>query len=259
MTRPTGSGNIQSPDALLDLISWHVFVAVWQIGHLLELDDFDLKLISVLLNQVLRVVWTVDILAMSVLSWTSVVTTDDEVGSTVVLADNGVPESLARTTHAHSQREKTENGHAVRVARKKSLVDTDTSEVVNVTWLGETNDWVDEDVGLAVASSANSKLTVSAMHWVSGLESDNLGPAKLVKVLTDLSWGVAQSNVVVVHQTVDGVELTTDVDLAGGVEEVLHSWVIRVTTEGILGLLLPSFVSAIALMKFRLPTHLSGV
>jgi len=119
--------------------------------------------------------------------------------------------------------------------------------VVDVTWLRKTNDWVDEDVGLTVAGSANSELTVSAVHWVSGLESDNLGPAKLVKVLTDLSWGVAQSNVVVVHQTVDGLELTTNVDLAGGVEEVLNSWVVRVTTEDVLGFLLPDLMSALSL------------
>jgi hypothetical protein len=65
--------------------------------------------------------------------------------------------------------------------------------VVNVTGLGETNNGVDEDVGLARAGSADSQFTVSAVHGVSGLESDNSGPAKLVEVQTDLCGRVCLS------------------------------------------------------------------
>jgi hypothetical protein len=53
------------------------------------------------------------------------------------------------------------------------LVDADAGEVVNVTGLGHTDHRVDQDVGLAGAGSTNSQLSVSAVHGVSRLESND--------------------------------------------------------------------------------------
>lgn len=232
-----GTGNVERLGAGRNLILGHVLVRVGEVGHLLEGNDLDAELIPVLLNKVLSVVWAVEVLTLAVLAGTGVVTTDDEVSGTVVLTDNGVPEGLARTTHAHGKSEETKNGHTVGVTGEESLVDTDTGEVINVTGLGKTNDGVDEDVGLAIAGSADGQLTVSAVHGVPGLESDNSGPAELVKVKTELSGGVAESNVVVVHQTVNGIELSSNVVVTGGVEEVLDSRVgLVVGTKDQLGL-----------------------
>lgn len=153
------------------------------------------------------------------------VTTDDEVGCTVVLADNSVPDGLARTSHTHSKRQKSQDGHAVGVAGHERLVDTDTGEVVNVTGLGQADDGVDEDVGLAGAGSADRQLTVSAVHGVPGLESDDLGPAKLVKVQTQFGGRVAETDIVVVLQAVDGLELAADVVLLDSFVEVLDGGV----------------------------------
>jgi hypothetical protein len=62
--------------------------------------------------------------------------------------------------------------------------------VVDVSWLREADDWVDEDVGLTGASGTDGQLSVGTMHWVSGLEGDNAGPAQLVEVESQLRWGV---------------------------------------------------------------------
>ena len=129
------------------------------------------------------------VLAVLVLAGTSVVTADDEVGRTVVLADDGVPEGLARTTHAHSEGEQGEGGHTVGVSGNESLVDTDTGEVVNVTRLGHADNWVDEDVGLLGAGGADRQLTVSTVHGVASLESDDLLPAELAEVGAELRGG----------------------------------------------------------------------
>jgi hypothetical protein len=67
------------------------------------------------------------------------------------------------------------------------LVYTHTGEVVDVAGLGETDDWVDKHVCLSCASGADCKLPVGAMHGVSGLESDDAGPAQLVEVKAKLS------------------------------------------------------------------------
>lgn len=236
----TGTGNIQGLGSLRNLVLGHVLVGVRKVGHLLEWHDFNAELVPVLLNKVLSVVWAVEVDTLAVLAGTSVVTANNEVSCTVVLADDGVPERLTRTSHTHGEGQQTQNGHAVGVAGKKSLVDADTGEVINVTGLGKTDDGVDEHVGLSAAGGTDSELTVGAVHWVAGLESDDLGPAKLVEVQTELCGRVAESDVVVVHQTVDSVELTTDVVVASGVEEVLDGrvCVVAVLVENLASLLL---------------------
>lgn len=168
------------------------------------------------------------------------VTADNEVGRTMVLADNGVPDGLTGTSHAHSQRQKSQDGHAVGVAGHQRLVDTDTGEVVNVTGLGQANNGVDENVGLASAGSADGQLTVSAVHGVPRLESNDLGPAKLVEVQTQFRGCVSETDIVVVLQAVDGLELAANVVLLDRLVEVLDGGVcyVVVLVEDLPGLLL---------------------
>ena len=233
-----GAGDVELAGGLGDLVDGLVLVGVGEVGHHLEGNDLDAELLAVLLDGVLGVVGAVEVLALAVAAGTGVVAADNEVGGTVVLADDGVPDGLAGTTHAHGERKQTEDGHAVGVAVHDGLVDTDASEVVNVTGLGQADDGVDEDVGLSGAGGNDGELTVSAVHGVAGLESDNLGPAKLLEVKTELGRGVAESDVVVVHEALDGLDLATDVDVAGGVVEVLDGRVglVTVGVEDELGL-----------------------
>jgi hypothetical protein len=156
----------------------------------LEFHDLDSELGLVLLDSVLGIVGAVEILALGVGTRTGVVTTDNEVGGTMILADDGVPDGLTGTTHAHGQTEETQDGHAVGVAGKESLIGADTGEVVNVTGLGETDDGVNQDIGLAGTSRADSQLTVSTVHRVTSLESDDAGPAQFVEVDAQLCGGV---------------------------------------------------------------------
>ena len=184
------AGNVESSDASWDFVLGAVLVAVWEVGHHLEGNDLDTKLILVFLNSVLSIVWAVELLALAVLSGSSVIATNDEVGCSKVLADNGVPDSLTGSTHAHGEGEETKDGHTIGVPWEERLVNTDTGEVIDVSWLCETNDWVDENVGLAGTGSSNGQFSVGSVHWVSGLESDNLRPAELVKVKTELCRGI---------------------------------------------------------------------
>lgn len=183
------TGDVGGASALGDLVGGLVLIGVREVDHLLELDHLDAKLLLVLLDEVLSVIRTVVVLAVLVLAGTGMITTDDEVSSTVVLSDNGVPDSLTGTTHSHGEGEEGKSSHAVGVSGQKSLVDTDSGEVINVAGLGETNNGLDQDVGLLGASGADRQLTVSAVHGVSGLESDDLLPAELVEVGTELRGG----------------------------------------------------------------------
>lgn len=256
-----GAGDVGGASALGDLVTGHVLVAVGEVDHLLELDHLDAELLLVLLHEVLGVIRAVVVLAVLVLAGASVVTADDEVSGTVVLSDDGVPEGLAGTTHAHGQGQESESSHAVGVSGQQSLVDTDTGEVVNIAGLGETDDGLDQDIGLLGASGANRQLTVSSVHGVSGLEGHDLLPAQLVKVGAELrgsdcfsklasylalamrvdGWQLtAQVKEVVVLQAVDSLKLATNVELLGGGEEVLYTRVgIIVAAKDLLGLVDP--------------------
>lgn len=234
-----GTGDVESADISGDLILGLVFINVRAVGDLLELDDLDTQLTLVLLDSVLSVVRPVEVLALGVLTGTGVVTTNNEVSGTMVLPDDGVPDGLTGTTHTHGQGQKTQDGHTVGVTGEESLVGTDTGEVVDVTGLGETDNGVDQDVGLVGAGGTDGQLTVSSVHGVSGLESDNSGPAELVEVDTELCGSVAQSDIVVVVQLVDGLDLTTNVKLFGLVVEELDGRVVLVTTKDQLAFLDP--------------------
>jgi hypothetical protein len=166
--------DVESTDTSWDLIFGTVLVTVWKVGHHLEGDDFNTKLRLVFLNSVLCIVWTIEFLALAILSWTGMITANDEMSRTEILADNGVPDSFTRTTHSHSQRQETENSHAVRISWEKSLVNTNSGEMVDISRLCKTDNRVDENIGLAGTSSTDSQLTMSSVHWISSLEGNNL-------------------------------------------------------------------------------------
>lgn len=235
------TGDIEGADTSGDLVLGAVLVIVGAVGDLLELDDLDAQLGLVLLDGVLSVIRTVELLTLGILTGTGVVTTNNEVSGTMVLPDDGVPDGLTGTTHTHGQGQETQDGHTVRVAGEESLVGTDTGEVVNVTGLGQTDNGVDEDVGLLGAGGTDGQLTVSSVHGVSGLEGDNSVPAELVEVNAQLCGSVAQSDIVVVGELVDGLDLSTNVELFSLGVEVLDGGVVLVTTKDKLGFLLPVF------------------
>lgn len=114
----------------------------------------------------LRIVRAVEINTLGVLARTSVVTSNDEVCGSVILADDSVPNGFAGTGHAHSKGQQTDDSHAIGITGQESLVYTDTGEVVDVAGFRKTDDGVDEDVGLAGAGGADSEFTMGAVHRV---------------------------------------------------------------------------------------------
>ena len=137
---------------------------------------FDFEFILELGYELLSVVRTVEVLTLRVLSRSSVITTDDEVSRSEVLSDDSMPNCLARSSHSHSERQESESSHSLGVGTDDGLVDTDTGEVVDISGLGESYDGVNENVGVLLTSGTNGKFSVSAVHGVSGLESDDTGP-----------------------------------------------------------------------------------
>lgn len=151
-------------------------------------------------DELLGIVRAVEVLAGAVLSWTSVVTANDEVRHTKVLSNDGVPKSLARSTHSHGQRQESQVSRSVRVSGHQAGVHSDTRVVVDITWLGHTDNRVNQDVGLTLSSSSHSELTVSSVHWVTSLEGNDVAPSDLAEVVSQLGGSVSESDVVVVSR-----------------------------------------------------------
>jgi hypothetical protein len=184
-----GTADVGGLSTLGNLVDGLVLVRSGKVGHGLERNHVDVELILELGNELLSVVRTVEVLTGAVLAWSSVVTTNNKVGSTKVLADDSVPHSLTGTGHTHSKGKESKVGETVGVGGDESLVGAHTSVVVDISWLGETDDGVDEDVGATLTGGADGELTVSAVHGVTGLESDNLAPGDLGEVGTELGRG----------------------------------------------------------------------
>ena len=117
------------------------------------------------------------------------------------------------------------------------MIDTDTSEVIDITGFRETDDGVDQDVGLARSCSTNSQLSVCPVHWVPGLEGHDAAPAQLLKMCTKLSGSEPESHVVVMAETIDRLQLTTNIVFLRLLVQVFDSWVLRVAAKDILSLL----------------------
>ncbi len=97
-----GAGQTQDPVTVWHAGPGHVFTAVLVVHDFLERHEPDPDLVLVLLDQLLGVVRSIEGLPGPV-SRTRVVAADDEVRAAVVLADDRVPERLARPGHAHRE------------------------------------------------------------------------------------------------------------------------------------------------------------
>src|SRR6267154_1591761 len=96
-----GTGNIEYAVALLHFVIGNIFVLVFEVDHHVERNHGDADVGFVLLENFLRFIGTVERLAVRVFARTRVVAANDEMCTTVILANESVPDSLAWSSHAH--------------------------------------------------------------------------------------------------------------------------------------------------------------
>jgi hypothetical protein len=99
-----------------------------------------------------------------------------KVGSTKVLPDDSVPQSLPGSSHSHSKGQQSQMSHSLGVGRHQCLISPNSGVMVDISRLGQSNDRVNKDVGSSLSSGSDSQFSVGSVHWVSGLESDNSPP-----------------------------------------------------------------------------------
>ena len=197
-----------------------VLVLVRHEDHLLEVDHLHAELFLVLLQQLLGIVRAVERLAARVLAGAGVVAADDQVRAAVVLADDRVPDRLARPAHPHRQRQQRQERRVLRVVGHQRLVAADAGVMVDVARLGHADDRVHEQVGLFFLGGAERQLVVGAVHRIAGLEGDDLPPAALGELLAELGRRVAERFVVVVQRQLQALDAAADVHRLALVHQV---------------------------------------
>lgn len=113
--------------------------------------------------------------------------------------------------------------------------------MVDITWLGETHDGVDEYICMSLASRSHRELSMGSVHRVTSLESDDFPPCELLEMCAQFRWGVytklqrlitplnvncrhtTQGNIVKVGRQLDCLDLSTDVVLVYTIVEVGNS------------------------------------
>jgi len=214
------AGEVENAGVFRDFVSREVFVLVFEVNHHLERHGGDADFILVFGEEFLRLVGTVEWFAIGILARAGVVAADDEVGATVILADERVPDGLARTAHAHCQREQGEFGRAGGILADEELVTADAGEVIDVARLGHADGRVNEEAGLDLFRGAESEFDVRAVHRVARLESDDAAPALVGEIGTKLGRGEAQRFKIVMARELEAFEPAANIPRVAAVHQV---------------------------------------
>src|ERR1039458_5271821 len=195
-----GAGDIQNLVALLDLVVGDVAVLVFEVHHHAERHHGDADVGLVLLKSFLGLVGTIEGLAVGVFARAGVIAAHDEVGAAVVLANQGVPDRFARSTHAHGKRQERELLRSLWILRAQQLVAAHAGVVVHVSGLRHSDDGMDQKVGFHLLGRAESEFHVGAVHGVASLEGNDSAPSKTRELRAQLCRGEAQRAEIVMRR-----------------------------------------------------------
>jgi hypothetical protein len=154
-----------------------------------------------------------------------------------LLADDAVPERLARAGHAHGkvQQRQVRGGGGVFVQHR--LIAAHAGEMVHVARLGHADDGVDEQVGLRLARGAEGQFLMRAVQRVARLEGHDAAPAHLAEEGAHFVGRVAAGLEIIVHGLLDAGDRAAEIDLARHVVQVVHRRMRQIIgAEDLLGL-----------------------
>ena len=215
-----GAGKVEDASVLGHFVSRKIFILVLKVNHHLErhLGDADLRFVFG--EELLCFVGSVEGFAVGILARAGVVAPDDEVGAAVVLANEGVPDGFARSTHAHGKGDQGELGGAARIFADEKLVTADAGEVIDVPRLGHADDRVNEEAGFDLFGGAEGELDVRPVHRVAGLEGDNAAPALVGEVSAQLSGSEAEVLEIVMARELETFKAASDIPGIAPVHQV---------------------------------------
>ncbi len=197
------TGDVQQRLVFAGLVDRQVLGALLHVDHQLERHHRDVELFRVFHHDLLRVVRPVERLASRVVAGARVIAADDEVRAAVVLADDRVPQRLARPGHAHREVQQAQLRGLLGILLQDLLVAAHARVVIDVARLRHADHRMDQQVRLVLLRRPEGQLLVRAMHRVAGLECDHLAPAKLLETRAHLGRRIAEAAEVVVHRRLD--------------------------------------------------------
>ena len=140
---------------------------------------------SCFLKNLLRLVGAIERLAVGIFAGTGVIAAHDEVRAAMVLADDRMPNGLARSAHAHGERQQGKLRGRLRELGEQQLVAAHSRVVIHVAGLGHAHHRMNQQVGLDLLGGAESQFDVGAVHGVASLEGDHAAPAHAGKLGTN--------------------------------------------------------------------------
>ncbi len=165
---------------------------------------------------------------------------DDEMGTAVVPANDGVPDRFAGPGHAHGQGKEGQLGAVARIAVQDRLIGADPGVVIDVAGPGRAHHRMEEEVGFGLFGDPQGELDMSPMHGVVGLEGDHPRPAEGFELLPELGRCAPQQAEVVVGSHLHTFDGAADVDGVGVPEQVSNARMLGVDrTEHLLGFRFP--------------------
>jgi hypothetical protein len=106
--------------------------------------------------------------------------------------------------------------------------------MINITRLRKSDHWMDEHVCLTGSRCPDREFSMCPVHWIPRLEGYDFRPSKLVEMGPKLGGRVSQVYVVVVHQSINGLDLTTHIKFVCLSEEIFNGRVLFVASKDFL-------------------------
>mmetsp|Transcript_14519 Transcript_14519/g.17600 ORF Transcript_14519/g.17600 Transcript_14519/m.17600 type:complete len:271 (+) Transcript_14519:196-1008(+) len=183
LTTTKGLAELGSRERLLGqvLLICHISSDVSLLLSVAEIQrwhDLHTKLLAVLGGQILSIVCTIEVLTVKRALGSSHVTANDEVGATVVLANDHVLDSLTGTCHVHAVWQVCPGNLRIGgllLQDHVGLVSHVTRDVITLSWSAG---WVHQDGGtwfdIGSVKSTGEQLVVSPVDRVTALEGDHV-------------------------------------------------------------------------------------
>ncbi len=116
------------------------------------------------------------------------------------------------------------------------LIAAHAGKVVDVAGFGQTDNRVDQQVGLRFTRGAKGQFLMRPVQWVAGLERHNLAPAQLAEIGAQFVWGVATGAEIVMDRLLQTGDRATKIGVTSGIMQIIDGRMRAVvSTENHLG------------------------
>ena len=216
-----GAGEVQDLVGLLRLVGREVLGLVLDVDHHLERHHCDVEFLFVLPEEFLRIVRSVERVAVLVVAGARMIAADDEVRAAIVLAHDRMQKSFAWPAHAHGEIQQAQLRRLLGVLLEDVLIAAHAREVIDVARLGHADDRVNQQIRIGFAGRTERQFLVRPVQRVPGLESNDLAPSQLAETTAQLRRGVPEQLEVIVGRRLDAMNPATEIDRVRDVLQVV--------------------------------------